>query len=378
MGGINGWIDGKVLSILQAVGIELPGGDGDKLRSIARAWDAMGDDLTGLGRAVDLAIGGLDAKDWSGAAHDAFVKHWQDQKKIIDEVAGNFHDVAGGLDSYATQIDGINKEIIDIGTQIAEMEVAGAALSFFTGFISDLVANTAVAAKVAKILELVKAFTAAAEKVAELLEKFTSLSAETIAVLEKLLTAVAKISGTFLEKGLTAFATNFVADSGSMMVNQALSGGGVKYGDDLEGGAWDAAGTAAFAGGGSVLAGGAKLPGALADALNGEGRAGTMVNGAVGNVAGSLTADWASGASGTAMWQDALTNAATGAYGNARNDIHNQRMTDQGKLGGDNLSAKGQRKDSMYRENHAVGLNTAVYAAGSGIESDVQALTEGQ
>jgi hypothetical protein len=136
--------------------------------------------------------------------------------------------VADGLRVYATEVEGINEEIIDICVEIAEMEIAGAALSFFTGFLSDLVANTAVAERVAKIVDLVKLFTSAAEKVAALLERFTGLSAETVASLERVLT------------------TNFAADSGSLMLNQAVHGQPVTVGADLTAGSRAAAGTAAF------------------------------------------------------------------------------------------------------------------------------------
>lgn len=243
---VNDWIDGKVLEILQAAGVELPGGDGDTLRAIARSWDATGTELTDVVRAVDAAIAGVDKQGWHGAARDAFEKHWGEQKKVVQDVAANFHHVADGLRSYADEIDGINKEIIDICVEIAEMEIAGVALSFFTGFISDLVANTAVAARVARIVDLVRLFTAAAERVAGLLERFSGLSAETVATLERMLTAVARVSATFAKTGLESFTTNVVADSGSIMVTQAVNGQPVTVGADLRNGALLAGGTAGF------------------------------------------------------------------------------------------------------------------------------------
>jgi uncharacterized protein YukE len=225
---VNSWIDGKVLEILEAFGVELPGGDGPTLRSVARDWDTMGTELSDLVRTIDAAIAGVDKAGWHGEARDAFEKQWREQRRVILESADNFHHVADGLRAYATEIDGINEEIIDICVEIAEMEIAGAALSFFTGFLSDLVANTAVAERVAKIVDLVKLFTSAAEKVAALLERFTGLSAETVASLERVLT------------------TNFAADSGSLMLNQAVHGQPVTVGADLTAGSRAAAGTAAF------------------------------------------------------------------------------------------------------------------------------------
>ncbi|NUP41438.1 MAG: WXG100 family type VII secretion target [Streptomyces sp.] len=369
---INSWIDGKVLDILQACGVELPGGNGDTLRTIAHAWDTMGNELTEVVHALDIQIQGVDKQGWHGEARDAFEKHWAEQKRAIDDIAHNFHQVADGLRAYADEIDKINEEIIDICVEIAEMEIAGAALSFFTGFLSDLVANTAVATRVAKIVDLVKLFSSAAEKVAGLLERFGKLSEEGAAKLAK----VAEFAAKFLKKGAESFVTNFVADSGSMMVNQAVNGQPVTVGDDLAGGAWAAGGTAVFTGGGAALADTAGLTGAAGNILRGDGLLGTTVNGAAGNVAGGLTADVAHNQDASTMGQDALTNAATGAFGNAQNHGLNHALEQHGSLGGKNLSDRGELADSAFKNTVGTTLNTGVYAAGSGIEADVQDLAK--
>ncbi|KUN59747.1 hypothetical protein AQJ46_38595 [Streptomyces canus] len=365
---VNDWIDGKVLEILQASGVELPGGDGDTLRSIARSWDAMGTELTDVVRAVDSAIAGVDRQGWHGDARDAFERHWGEQKQVVREIADNFHHVADGLRSYADEIDGINKEIIDICVEIAEMEIAGVALSFFTGFLSDLVANTAVAERVARVVDLVRLFTAAAERVAGLLERFGAMSAETTGTLVRL----ASWLGRFGVKATESLATNFVADSGSLMLNQAAHGQPATVGDDLENGGWAAFGTAAFtAGAGSV---GGHLTGAAGDLLRGEGLLGTSLNGAAGNIAGGITLDVANGSDASTIGQDALTNAATGALGNAQNHGVNHALEEHGSLGGEHLSDRGKLADGAFRNTVGTALNTGVYAAGSGIESDIQDL----
>ncbi|WP_330266679.1 WXG100 family type VII secretion target [Streptomyces griseorubiginosus] len=371
---VNSWIDGKVLEILQAAGVELPGGDGDTLRSIARSWDTMGTELTDVVRAVDSAIAGVDRQGWHGDARDAFERHWAEQKQVIRQIADNFHQVADGLRSYADEIDGINKDIIDICVEIAEMEIAGVALSFFTGFISDLVANTAVAERVAKVVELVRLFSAAAEKVGGLLERFTGLSAETVATLERGLATAARISATFAKTGLESFVTNFAADSGSLMLNQAVHGQPVTVGDDLSTGYRAALGTAAF----TAVAGtaGARMSGRVGDFLRGDGLLGTTINGAAGNVAGGYTADTIAGADSSTIGQDALANAATGGIGNAQNHGVNHALEQHGSLGGEHLSDRGKLADGTFKNTVGTTLNTGVYAAGSGIESDIQDLTK--
>ncbi|MGR6971044.1 WXG100 family type VII secretion target [Streptomyces cynarae] len=369
---INSWIDGKVLEILQACGVELPGGNGGTLRSIARAWDAMGTELTEVAHALDVAVEGVDKQGWHGEARDAFERHWGEQKSVIKDVAHNFHQVADGLRAYADEIDGINEEIIDICVEIAEMEVAGAALSFFTGFLSDLVANTAVAARVARIVDLVKLFTSAAEKVAALLERFGALNEAGAARLAKL----AEFAAKFLKKSAEGFVTNFVADSGSMMLNQALNGQPITVGQDFSTGGKEALGTAAFTAGGGALAESAHLTGAVGRVLSGEGRVGSAVNGALGNISGGLTADVWNHQDGATIGWDAATNALTGATGNAANDAHFHHMEEHGSLGGENLSDRGRLADAAYKNSAGTGLNTAVYAAGSGIESDAQNLVK--
>ncbi|MDT0457084.1 WXG100 family type VII secretion target [Streptomyces sp. DSM 41527] len=365
---INSWIDGKVLEILEAFGVDLPGGNGGTLRSIAHAWDAMGTELHKVVRSIDGAVDGVDKQGWHGAARDAFEKHWQDQKKTITGAADNFHHVADGLREFADEIDKINEEIIDICVQIAEMEVLGAALSAFTGFLSDLVANAAVAAKVAKIMDLVKLFTTAAEKVAALLERFAGMSAETAATLEKVLAAVARFSGKFAEN----YASNLVADSGSMMLNQALTGQPVTVGKDIHVANKEALGTAGFTVGGASLAEGTKLTGAFGRALKGEGRGGSAVNGALGNIAGGLNADLTDGDKDGAdtVW-DAATNAATGAGGNALGD-HRLGKMEGHSLGGEGGGEEGELIDGAYRNAFRTGLNTGIYEGGAGIETDMQ------
>ncbi|MGW4518755.1 WXG100 family type VII secretion target [Streptomyces sp. NPDC004393] len=374
---INGWIDGKVLEILQACGVELPGGDGESLRTIARAWDTMGTELTEVVHTLDVAIAGVDKQGWHGDARDAFEKHWQEQKQVIGDVARNFHQVADGLRAYADEIDQINEEIIDICVEIAEMEVAGAALSFFTGFLSDLVANTAVATRVAKIFDLVKLFTSAAEKVAALLERFGTLTEEEAAALARVLSKVAEFSAKFLTKGAESFATNFVADSGSMMLNQALNGQPITVGQDFSTAGEEALGTAAFTTGGAALAEGAHLTGAVGKVLGGEGRVGSAVNGSLGNISGGLTADLWNHQDGATIGWDVATNAVTGAVGNAAADAHFHHMEEDGSFGGENLSDRGKLADAAYKDSVSTGLNTAVYTAGSGIESDFQNLAQG-
>ncbi|MGV9563192.1 hypothetical protein [Streptomyces sp. NPDC003480] len=79
---------------------------------------------------------------------------------------------------------------------------------------------------------------------------------------------------------------------------------------------------------------------------------------------------------GLTIGWDAATNAVTGAAGNAADDAHFHHMEEHGSLVVEHLSDRGKLTDSAYKNSFSTGLNTAAYAAGSGIESDVQNLAE--
>ncbi|MEU1476532.1 hypothetical protein [Streptomyces sp. NPDC005760] len=75
------------------------------------------------------------------------------------------------------------------------------------------------------------------------------------------------------------------------------------------------------------------------------------------------------------MGQDALTNAATGALGYAQNHGVNHGLEQDGSLGGEHLSDRvGGLADGAFTNTVGTTLNTGVYAAGSGIEADIQDL----
>ncbi|MEY9844969.1 WXG100 family type VII secretion target [Streptacidiphilus sp. MAP5-3] len=381
---INGWIDSHVMDVLQAFGVELPGGDGDTLRSIASDWDSMATDLSNRVNLLNTRVSYTGTSDWSGSARQAFDQHWQQQAKTLDDFASNMHKAASGLRSYAAEIDQINESIIDICVQIAEMEVAGAVLSAFTGFLSDLVANTAVAAKVAKIVDLVAQFGRVADKLSEVLTELFELSEESAATLSKVLSALAKISGKALGDAGKSFAGNFVADTASMAANQALSGQHVNLGADLKDGAVEAGGSAAFAGLGGGLGAGSGAASKIGDFLSGNGgKVSSLTSGALGNMAGTGLDEYfhpnqQQAKSGSGVAEDLLTAGVTGAVGNARVDGKIDGLTEQGKFGGENLSEQGKRLDEAFKFSVGTADNTAVYNAGSGVESDLQNLQQEQ
>ncbi|MEU9112144.1 hypothetical protein AB0D04_10185 [Streptomyces sp. NPDC048483] len=99
-------------------------------------------------------------------------------------------------------------------------------------------------------------------------------------------------------------------------------------------------------------------------------------NGALGNIAGGLTLDGLDGKDGETIAWDAGTNAVTGALGNAAGDARFRHLEDHAGLGGEHLSDRGKFADAAYKNSVGTGINTAVYEAGSGIESDLENLAK--
>jgi hypothetical protein len=205
------------------------------------------------------------------------------------------------------------------------------------------------------VVDLVKLFTSAAEKVAALIERFLESSEAMSAMLEKLLLGVARFAADFAKTGLESLTTNFVADTGSAMLNQAVTGQQVDVGADVKGGFRAAAGTTLFTAGGAATAERAGLTGLAGDVLKGEGLLGTSLNGAAGNVAGGLTADLLSGRDGTTIGEDIATNTVTGALGNAQDHGVNHALGTARKPGRqepERTGAVGRRRIQEHGGNH--------------------------
>lgn len=246
-----------VVSVMQDLGIEFPGGDSDTLNNIATSWETMAGDLDTVGHALDKAVSSMPATEWSGSAHDAFVAQWKNQYAAMKTGSQNFRQVAASLRTYAKQIESINEELVSICEQIMAASVAGALLSIVTAGISDAVAAAADGAEAGRITELVVEFANFARDAAESIKDFLGISDELASVLGDL--------------ALT-FAKNFGADAGSDVLSQLVSGQKVTLGHDLEDGAVDALGTTVF-------------DGAMPEGMN------TTLKNTLGNMYGTLMQD---------------------------------------------------------------------------------------
>ncbi|HEX4787633.1 MAG TPA: WXG100 family type VII secretion target [Actinospica sp.] len=262
-------INGDVVKVLEAMGLPLPGGDGDTLRAIAQDWDNLADSVDDRLRQLSRSVQAVGRDEWSGDACDAFHRHWQKQAQATTTGVQNFHTVASSLRSYAGDIDSINEELVSICEQIIIATAAGALLSIVTAGLSDIASAIADSAEAARITALIARFAELAEQVGVDIDRVAEVLGD---IMENLKSLSENLK-------LGDLASNFVADSGANIATQALSGQKVTLGADFANGALDAGGTVA---GGAAL-GRAGLTGAALDG------AANFVGGVFQSEAGGLT-----------------------------------------------------------------------------------------
>jgi len=226
-------INADVVKVLEAMGLPLPGGDGDTLRSIAQDWDDLADEVNRQLDELDSAVGMVGPSEWAGAAADAFHQHWQQQADSTRKGVTNFHAVASSMRTYATNIDAINEELVSICEQIIIATTAGALLTVVTAGLSDLASAIADSAEAARIAALVAKFADLAEQVGVDIDRVAEVLGEVMENLKSLSETLK----------LGDVASNVAADTTANVASQALSGQKVTWGADLENGALDGIGT---------------------------------------------------------------------------------------------------------------------------------------
>ncbi|WP_030315635.1 WXG100 family type VII secretion target [Streptomyces sp. NRRL B-3229] len=115
-------------------GIEVvnPGGRPDVLRTAAKAWRTVGEELEeaygGLDRRVRCVLG----EHWRGKSADAFQEYWRDVGKAVEQTMPLFEQASRGLEKAADHIEEINDEIHQIYLEIGVSIGASVLLSFVT------------------------------------------------------------------------------------------------------------------------------------------------------------------------------------------------------------------------------------------------------
>ncbi|MEV6588082.1 WXG100 family type VII secretion target [Streptomyces acidicola] len=280
-------------------GLELynPGGEPDVLRDAANAWGAMGDALDKFVVHMDKVVREVCGDEWRGPAADAFVKHWEEVKKSVEDAQPSFDEAKKGLNEAADKIEEINSEIHQIYLEIGVSIGVSVATSFITlGF--------SAAAGAANAARLAGQAAAAAARLGRILATIARW-------FERLRTF--EHSNKFLQYGVrfarhgSMFAGRTAIEFGNGVATSVISGKGPEWENNLVGG---------MAGAGMGKAADAVLGGRLGGGI-GE----SIGTGAIGGATGSLVGDAANAYGPWADkddefdWSQSLIGAGAGAAG---------------------------------------------------------------
>lgn len=288
--------DESAAETIYEAGLELwnPGGEPDVLKDAAKAWGAMGEALDKFVVHMDKVVRDIHGDEWRGPAADAFLKHWEEVKKSVEDAQPTFDEAKKGLNEAADKIKQINDEIHAIYAEIGVTIGVSLATSFITlGF--------SAAAGAANAARLAGQAAAAAARLGRILATIARW-------FEKLRTF--EHSSKFLQYGVrfgSTFAGRTAIEFGNGVATSMISGKGPEWENNLVGG---------VAGAGMGKLADAALGGRLGGGI-GE----SIGTGAVGGATGSLVGDAANAYGPWADkddefdWSQSLIGAGAGAAG---------------------------------------------------------------
>jgi uncharacterized protein YukE len=303
--------------------------------------------------------------NWTGAAADAFRKHWSHTRSQVEEALPHFVTVAQQLETTADAIARANTEVHHVMEELAATAAIGIGLSIVTAGFSDVVAAGAAAAEVAEAAGEITRLGQLLIKVAEVLEKIKTAMEDT-----KLL------------KFGSEFGKNLGANFLGNVTGQAITGQQITWGQDLQDAAVaGAVGTGAGFGGealGGRIGAWAESSGAhglpwgpgatVADAVAGKGLLGGVTAGGVTSALGQGAADGVDIAEGSKhgsdILPDMLTSGLTGAaVGGANHAGHEFYEPGEGRH---------RAESPTFDPGKQIAVDGVIYGAGNAIESDLE------
>ncbi|MFJ9855184.1 WXG100 family type VII secretion target [Streptomyces sp. NPDC101150] len=323
--------DESVAEQIFEAGLEIinPGGEPDVLRSAAKGWRDLHDNLQTMFQALDRDVQRTLETGWKGPAADSFSDHWKKLNAGMGETLPQLPQAAKGLDDAADAIEEINDEIHKIYLEIGISIGISVGLSFMTmGF--SAAAGAARAAQLAtKAAKLAKTLGTLLTKVGKLFKGIQQLAKHR-----------------FLKNVLVNWASN----TGGTVITNTLTGQDTNlFEATWQGGLSSLAGT----GPGLIVGRGlAKVGRPLAGDILG-GATGSMVGGFAVDGTKNLDNDPSNDVSGRDMLWDAGVNGAGGAAGGAA--VHGANKHLPPGREGPHFSIEGPAQGIIYGGAGAIG-----------------------
>ncbi|MFI9051778.1 WXG100 family type VII secretion target [Streptomyces sp. NPDC053427] len=324
--------DESVAEQVFEAGLEIvnPGGDPDVLRSAAKGWRDLHENLRNMFQDMDREVQRTLESHWHGPAADAFAEHWKSLDAAMDKTLPQLPAAAKSLDEAADAIEEINAEIHEIYLEIGISIGVSVGLSFLTMGFSAAAGAARAAQLAARAAKLAKTLGTILRKVGEAFKVVSRLAKE----------------HRFLKNVLV----NWTSNTGGTVITNALTGQETNLGDAV----WQG-GLSAVVGTGPGLA--------AARGLTKLGRPllGDIVGGATGSMAGGMAVDGAKNldndSSNDVGWGDlgwdAVVNGAGGAAGGAA--VHGANTQLPPGREGPHFSVEGPAQGIIYGGAGAIG-----------------------
>ncbi|MFI1205473.1 WXG100 family type VII secretion target [Streptomyces sp. BHT-5-2] len=273
--------DESVAEQVYEAGLEIinPGGDPDVLRSAAKGWRDLHENLQTMFHDLDREVQRTLESGWRGPAADSFAEHWKHLNTAMGKTLPQLPEAAQSLDKAADAIEDINHEIHEIYLEIGISIGVSVGMSFLTMGFSAAAGAARAAQLAARAAKLAKTLGTILRKVSEAFKVISRLAKE----------------HRFLKNVLV----NWTSNTGGTVITNALTGQETNLGDAVwQGGLSSVVGTGpgmlATAGGKALGEAAGKLTNPLARGLGRHsGLLGDMAGGAAGSMTGGLAVDGA-------------------------------------------------------------------------------------
>lgn len=150
---VNEPVENAVIWILQKVGFDLGTGHPERLRQKAEELREYAEKVRAEYHGMNRDLLGL-TDSFSGYAADAHAEAWAKQMVLAGELADGADGIAKTLDEHAEESTRVIRTIVGIALELLEMWLLCVALSWITGFLSDLLFFSRAGRLVAELYQL--------------------------------------------------------------------------------------------------------------------------------------------------------------------------------------------------------------------------------
>ena len=171
---VNGEIEEKLLWILRKVGFNLSSGNPGRLELQAERIREFSANLRETYGRLNDDMGRLSNR-WSGDAATSQARSWATHVVLAAHVADGAESVARTLDEHVEKSTRIIKAILGVALELLEMYVICVALSWVTGYLSDLLFVSRVGEFIGRLYSLFSKLSELIKSTAEALAKWGSL-----------------------------------------------------------------------------------------------------------------------------------------------------------------------------------------------------------